>query len=63
MSLDVSTEMKDVIEGLVGKAGRTQSEVLRTAVALLKMVKDAGPDQTPALVDKEGRVTTRIVGV
>jgi hypothetical protein len=37
---------------------------LRQAVALLKTLKDAmATGETPALIDREGHVTARLIGV
>lgn len=62
LTLDVTKEMKSVIDDLATQAGTTQADVLRRAVALLKAVKEGEREgETPALV-KGDRVTARIVG-
>ena len=64
LTLDVTPAMKREIENLAAASGTTQAEVLRLAVALLKTVKDAKAEgETPALIDREGHVTARLVGV
>lgn len=64
LSLDVTPEMKAIIEGLAESSGQSQAEVLRKAVGLLKAAKDAEPRGLDvALVDKEGKLDTRLVGV
>jgi hypothetical protein len=64
LSLDVTPKMKAIIDELAADSDSTQADVLRRAVALLKVVTDAkNQGETPALVDGEGRVTTKIIGV
>jgi predicted transcriptional regulator len=64
MSLDVTPEMKRVIDDLAERGHATQAQVMRQAIALLKTVKDAeSKGEKPALIDEEGRVTARLVGV
>jgi predicted transcriptional regulator len=64
MSLDVTPEMKEVIDSLARQQHATQAQVMRQAIALLKTVKDAETKgESPALIDKEGHVTARLVGV
>jgi hypothetical protein len=63
VSLDVTPQMKDIIDALAEESGTTQADVLRRAVALLKVVKDGeSKGETPALVSADGRVTTKIIG-
>lgn len=64
LTLDVSPAMKREIEELARVSGTTQANVLRLAVALLKTIKEAqAGGQAPALIDKEGNVTARLVGI
>ncbi|MGH2354495.1 MAG: ribbon-helix-helix protein, CopG family [Chloroflexota bacterium] len=64
VSLDVTPEMKEIIDSLAERSGTTQADVLRRAVALFKVVKDAGEKgEAPALVNTDGEVTTKIVGI
>lgn len=56
--------MKALIEELAEDGDTTQSDVLRRAVALLKVVEDAKQHgETPALIDHTGTVTTKIIGL
>ncbi len=63
LSLDVTPEMKKVIDGLADSAGTTQAEVLRRAVALLNAVKtaEANGEGTAALA-KGDHVVAKLVG-
>jgi len=61
MSLDVTPEMKAAIEELARKGGRTQAEVLRNAVGLLKVVKEINPNGPVIVLDQEGHKTKIIV--
>ncbi len=64
MSLDLTPAMKAIIDDLARQEGATRSEVLRRAIALLKAIKDAQQKgESPVLVDREGNVTARIVGI
>jgi len=64
MSLDLTPAMKAIIDDLARQEGATRSEVLRRAIALLKAIKDAQKKgESPVLVDREGNVTARIVGI
>jgi hypothetical protein len=63
VSLDLTPEMKEVIEELARRSGTSQAVTLRNAIALLKLVKDAQDrGETAVLVDKEGNLAARIVG-
>jgi hypothetical protein len=64
LSLDMTPAMKEVIDDLAAREGITRAELLRRAIALLKTVKDAQQKgESPALIDGEGHVTARIVGI
>lgn len=64
LSLDVTPEMKQVIDELTDRTHGTQAQVMRQAIALLKTVKDAeAKGERPALIDEEGHVVARLVGV
>jgi Ribbon-helix-helix protein, copG family len=64
LSVDVSPEMKQVIDALAEQDHTTQTQIMRQAVALLKVIKDAEKKgQQPALIDEEGNVTVRLYGV
>lgn len=61
--LEMSPEMKDVLDDLAAREGITHAELFRRAIALLKTVKDAEDrGEKPALIDGEGHVTARLVG-
>jgi len=60
LSLDVTPEMKAVIDGL--REGATHAQVLRQGIALLKTAKDAARrEEQLALIDSEGQVIARLV--
>lgn len=63
MSLDLTPQMKQVIEDLAEQEGLTGAALLRRAVALFKTVKEGqAAGQVPALVSKSGEIT-RLVGI
>jgi hypothetical protein len=63
MSLDLTPEMKAVIDHLA-RDYPSKADLLRHAVALLKVVKEGERrGEMPALINEEGQVTARIVGV
>lgn len=63
VSLDLTPEMKEVIDTLADAAGVNQSELLRRSISLMKAVKEGeARGETPALV-KDNQITARIVGV
>jgi hypothetical protein len=62
--LVLSLEMKRVIEQLSRQAGSSPEQMLKMAIALLKTVKDAETrGESPVLVDREGKITARLVGL
>lgn len=62
LSLDLTSEMKKIIEDLAEGYGGSQGEVLRRAIALLKAIKDAEKGgESPALV-KRGKITAKLIG-
>ena len=64
MSLDLTPEMKATVDELARRAGTTRSELLRRAIALMKTVKEAErAGLLPGLIDQEGNVKARLVGV
>ena len=64
MSLDLTPEMKETIDRLAEASGSTRADVLRRAVGLLKVVKEAeAREESPVLIDQEGHVKARLVGV
>jgi predicted transcriptional regulator len=64
MSLDLTSEMKATVDELARRAGTTRAELLRRAIALMKTVKEAErAGLSPGLIDQEGNVKARLVGV
>jgi|ERR671924_832125 hypothetical protein len=65
ISLDVTPQMKQIIDQLAEQLGTSQADVLRRAVGLLKVIKDAqARGEQPALIDEQSRtLTALIVGV
>ena len=64
LTLDMTPEMKVVLDDLARRDGSTIAALLRKAVALLKAVKDAELEgEVPALMDKNGNVTARLIGI
>lgn len=62
LSLDLTPEMKAILEKLAEDRGINQGEAIRRGLALLKAVSDAEKDgEYPALV-KDGKVVARLVG-
>jgi hypothetical protein len=64
LSLDVTPEMKDVLDSLAVNAGTTQADVLRRAVALYATAKKAqeSGEGEPAIA-KDGKVVVKLVGI
>lgn len=63
MSLDLTPEMKEVVDSLAEAAGTNHSELLRRAISLMKAVKEGERrGETPALV-KDNQIVARIVGI
>jgi predicted transcriptional regulator len=63
VSLDLTPSMKEVIDELARRSGTSKAVMLRDAIALFKLVKDAQDrGETAILVDKEGNLVARIVG-
>jgi predicted transcriptional regulator len=64
MSLDLSPKTKAIVDRLAEQTGSTRAEIVRTAIALMKLIADAEErGETPALVDQEGKVTAKILNV
>jgi Arc/MetJ-type ribon-helix-helix transcriptional regulator len=64
MSLDLTPAMRDIIDRLADRSGSSRSDVLRRAIVLMDALKEAeGRGESPALVDDEGNVRARIVGL
>lgn len=63
LTLDVTPQMKEVIDTLADQVGTTQSDILRRAIALLKAVKEAeAKGEGTAAIAKGDRVVVRLVG-
>jgi hypothetical protein len=53
-----------LIDDLADQEGVSRADLLRRAIALLKAVKDAAKKGlSPALIDEEGNVNARLIGV
>jgi predicted transcriptional regulator len=64
ISLDVTPQLKTIIDDLANKNGVPQAMLLRQAIALYKAIKDAqDKGESPALVDEQGKVTVRLLGI
>lgn len=64
LSLDVTPEMKEVLDGLALTVGTTQADVLRRAVALYAAVKQAERSgEGEAALAKDGKVVVKLVGM
>lgn len=64
LTLELSPEMQRIVDELARKTGGDEADVFRRAVGLLKIVKDGQErGESPALVDKNGTVTTEISGI
>ena len=64
LTVEINTEMKNLIDALVEQTGSSRAEILRRSIALLKTVKDAeSSGEYPALIDGDGNVRAKLVGV
>ncbi len=62
LSLDLTPQMKQVLDDVARATGSTRAQVLRRALALMKVVVDAKQQQeSPALIDGSGKVTARLI--
>jgi hypothetical protein len=62
LSLDVTEDMYDIIEGLGEAQGISKGEVLRRAIALFKAVKEAEKRGESAALVKGQKIAARLVG-
>ena len=62
MSLDVTPEMKAVIDGLASRAGINQGEVLRRAIALFNAAQKARENGEDLAVIKDDEIKYKLVG-
>lgn len=64
VSLDLTPEMKEVIDDLADRDGTSQAVLLRKAIAVLKTLKDAEREgKTPALIDTKSGDVSRLIGI
>lgn len=64
LSLEVSPELNETLEGLAARIHGTKSEVLRRAIALMEVaIEAARSGQKLAIADKDDRVVTKIIGI
>lgn len=64
LSLELSPAFAVALEHIALASGTTKSDVLRRAIALMQVAVEAkNTGQTLALVDADGRVVTRVVGL
>ncbi len=64
LSLELSQDLNATLEELAKKNSVTKSELLRRAIALMEVAAEGKAfGQVFGLVDQEGRLVTRIVGV
>ena len=61
LSLDLTPDMKALLEKLASDMGTNQGEIIRRAVILFKAIKDREKKgESPALV-KDGKIVVRLV--
>lgn len=64
VSLDLSPILNDQLEQIMAEEGLTKSELLRRAIALLKVATDAKQrGLSLGLLDAQGKLQTTIIGV
>ncbi len=64
LTLDVTDELNERLNALAEEAGGSKSELLRKAIALVEVAVNAKrTDKHVAVVDKNGKVVTTIVGL
>jgi predicted transcriptional regulator len=64
LTVDVSPELNETLDQLAGNAHLTKSEILRRAIALMKVAAQAHEKgQKLALIDKDQQALTEIVGI
>jgi predicted DNA-binding protein len=62
LSLDVTPQMKQIIDDLASTSGITQAEILRRAIALLRAVKKGEIQGESVVMEKDGQIVARLVG-
>ena len=64
LSLDVSPQLNDVLEDLARRTGRSKSDVLRQAIALIQVASNARSEGKRIGIAEEGdQLSTEIVGL
>lgn len=64
LTADISPELNETLEQLAKNANLTKSEILRRAIALMKVAAQAKEKgQKLALIDKNQQVLTEITGI
>lgn len=64
LTLDVSSELNDVLQSIADAEGCSKSDVLRRAVVLMKVVKEANSQGKKVGIASEGQsLQTEFVGI
>jgi predicted transcriptional regulator len=64
LTLDLTDELNDRLNGLAAEAGGSKSELLRKAIALVEVAVEAKRSgRRVAVIDKNDKVVTTIVGL
>lgn len=64
LNFDITQEMREVLDRLSQRRGESISTVVRTAIALLKTVDEAeSTGLYPALIDRDGKIVARLIGI
>ena len=63
LSIDVTPQMKKVIDDLSETSGASQAETLRKAIALFWAIKKGEADGESAAMIKDNKIVARLVGV
>jgi len=62
--IEVDSVMEHVMKDLTAKVGGSEAEVLRRAICLLKVVKDAEVhNQSVAIISEDNKIVTKLVGL
>jgi predicted transcriptional regulator len=64
LSLDISSELNDLLERLAEQSGSTKSEVLRKAIALMEVATEAKRQGKKfGIADRDQQLSTEIIGI
>ena len=64
LNITISTDLAQVLDRMTEESQQSKSEVLRKALTLFELARDGRREgKKLALVDREGQVTTEIVGL